>query len=203
MERPDWSHFDVMAMKRIAFIQSSNVDKFVDAEELRIQLCNYVDVYYNDRITDELAFSAGSATPREIEKFKLRPCDVIITKDSETPGDIAIPAFVDESAAGVVCGYHLAILRAHAAVMRKNLTRNAEELNRRDSIIPISRGAVICSVCALGLILPPSGRRGELFSRLQCGVPGAAEARHERRSDRQGPRRAKGGRRVDGALSGP
>ena len=118
MERPDWSHFDVMAMKRIAFIQSSNVDKIVDAEELPIQLCNYVDVYYNDRITDELAFSAGSATPREIEKFKLRPCDVVITKDSETPGDIAIPAFVDESAAGVVCGYHLAILRAHAAVMR-------------------------------------------------------------------------------------
>jgi hypothetical protein len=118
MERPDWSCFDVMATKRIAFIQSSNVDKIVDAEELPIQLCNYVDVYYNDRITDKLAFSAGSATPREIEKFKLRPCDVVITKDSETPGDIAIPAFVDESAAGVVCGYHLAILRARAAVMR-------------------------------------------------------------------------------------
>jgi hypothetical protein len=105
-ERPEWSRFDVMAMKRIAFIQSSNVNKIVDAEELPIRLCNYVDVYYNDRITDKLAFSAGSATPREIEKFKLRPCDVVITKDSETPGDIAIPALVDASAAGVVCGYH-------------------------------------------------------------------------------------------------
>ena len=118
MERLDWSRFDVMAMKRVAFIQSSNVDKIVDAEELPIQLCNYVDVYYNDRITDKLAFSSGSATPREIEKFRLRPCDVVITKDSETPGDIAIPALVDESAAGVVCGYHLAILRTYAAIMR-------------------------------------------------------------------------------------
>jgi type I restriction enzyme S subunit len=99
-------------------LRSSNVNKIVDAEELPIRLCNYVDVYYNDRITDKLAFSAGSATPREIEKFKLRPCDVVITKDSETPGDIAIPALVDASAAGVVCGYHLAIMRARAAVMR-------------------------------------------------------------------------------------
>lgn len=85
MERLDWSRFDVMAMKRVAFIQSSNVDKIVDAEELPIQLCNYVDVYYNDRITDKLAFSSGSATPREIEKFRLRPCDVVITKIRRPP----------------------------------------------------------------------------------------------------------------------
>jgi type I restriction enzyme S subunit len=38
--------------------------------------------------------------------------DVVITKDSETPGDIAVPALIAEDLGGVVCGYHLAILRA-------------------------------------------------------------------------------------------
>jgi type I restriction enzyme S subunit len=53
----------------------------------------------------------ATATDREIERFKLLVGDVIITKDSETPGDIAVPAYVSEDLEGVVCGYHLAILR--------------------------------------------------------------------------------------------
>jgi len=37
--------------------------------------------------------------------------DVIITKDSEPPDDIGKPAVVMQDLPGVVCGYHLAILR--------------------------------------------------------------------------------------------
>ncbi|MDO9516884.1 MAG: hypothetical protein Q7J10_02435, partial [Methanosarcinaceae archaeon] len=37
--------------------------------------------------------------------------DVLITKDSESPNDIAVPAFVPESLSGIVCGYHLARIR--------------------------------------------------------------------------------------------
>ncbi len=44
-------------------------------------------------------------------QYQLKKGDVIITKDSETPGDIAIPALVSEDLNGVVCGYHLAIIR--------------------------------------------------------------------------------------------
>ena len=33
--------------------------------------------------------------------------DVIVTKDSETPSDIAVPAYVTEKVNGLVCGYHL------------------------------------------------------------------------------------------------
>lgn len=53
----------------------------------------------------------ATATTAQIERFSLQPGDVIITKDSETPEDIAVPALVDLSAKGVVCGYHLAFLR--------------------------------------------------------------------------------------------
>jgi type I restriction enzyme S subunit len=81
-----------------------------EGEEI-VRLCNYVDVYYNDRITGNIEFSEGSANPQEITKFGLRTGDVVITKDSETPDDIAVPALVAASAEGIVCGYHLAILR--------------------------------------------------------------------------------------------
>lgn len=101
-------------LRRLATIKSSNVDKIVEKGEREVRLCNYVDVYYNDHITGDLDFSGGSATPQEIARFALRAGDVILTKDSETPDDIAVPALVDQSAEGVVCGYHLAILRPRA-----------------------------------------------------------------------------------------
>ncbi|MBU4478197.1 MAG: restriction endonuclease subunit S [Candidatus Omnitrophica bacterium] len=37
--------------------------------------------------------------------------DVVITKDSETPEDIGVPAVVVGKLKGVICGYHLAIIR--------------------------------------------------------------------------------------------
>jgi restriction endonuclease S subunit len=98
-------------LRRLATIRSSNVNKLMEPDEQIVRLCNYVDVYYNDRITGEIGFTQGSATPQEIKKFGLKAGDVVITKDSETPDDIAIPALVEPSAEGVVCGYHLAILR--------------------------------------------------------------------------------------------
>ena len=99
------------ALRRLVTIRSSNVDKIMEEGEEIVRLCNYVNVYYNDRITGDIEFSEGSAKPQEIIKFGLRAGDVVITKDSETPDDIAVPALVDSTAKGIVCGYHLAILR--------------------------------------------------------------------------------------------
>ncbi len=105
------NQWPMRALRRLVTIKSSNVDKVMEVDERVVRLCNYVDVYYNDRITADIAFSEGSAKPQEIIKFSLRADDVVITKDSETPDDIAVPALVDLSAEGIVCGYHLAILR--------------------------------------------------------------------------------------------
>jgi type I restriction enzyme S subunit len=99
------------ALRLLVTIRSSNVDKIMEEGEEIVRLCNYVDVYYNDRITADIEFNEGSAKPQEIIKFGLHVGDVVITKDSETPDDIAVPALVDSSAEGIVCGYHLAILR--------------------------------------------------------------------------------------------
>ena len=89
----------------------SPVDKKTVDGELPVKLCNYTDVYYNDAIGSEIDFMAATAKPSEIEKFSLTEGDVIITKDSETPNDIGVPAYVKETIDNLLCGYHLAILR--------------------------------------------------------------------------------------------
>jgi len=89
----------------------SNVDKKLGFDEQGVLLCNYMDVYYNQEITSDIEFMKGTASIREIEKYKLQIGDVIITKDSETPDDIAVSAIVREDISNLVCGYHLAIIR--------------------------------------------------------------------------------------------
>ena len=87
------------------------MDKVVRAGELPVQLCNYMDVYDNDAIRPSPTLMSATATAREVEKYRLEPGDVVITKDSEDPTDIAVPAYVEESADDLLCGYHLAIIR--------------------------------------------------------------------------------------------
>jgi type I restriction enzyme S subunit len=95
----------------VADVRFSSVDKLIFPSEECVRLCNYIDVYKNDYITGDLEFMSGSATWAEIERFGLQVGDVIITKDSETPDDIGIPAIVDYASADLVCGYHLGLLR--------------------------------------------------------------------------------------------
>lgn len=92
-------------------VRISGVDKVIAKDEIPVRLCNYVDVYHNRLIKSSLSFSLGSVTEAERERFTLNRNDVVITKDSETPDDIAVPAFVPQNMPEVVCGYHLALLR--------------------------------------------------------------------------------------------
>ena len=65
----------------------------------------------NPAITGDMTFMSASATPDQIERFRLMVGDTVITKDSETADDIGIPAFVEYEAPDLICGYHLAIVR--------------------------------------------------------------------------------------------
>ena len=94
----------------------SNVDKHTKEDELAVRLCNYVDVYKNDRITKQLPFMQATASADEIQKFRLHKNDVVITKDSETWDDIGVPALVTEPSDDLISGYHLAILRPRAGI---------------------------------------------------------------------------------------
>lgn len=104
----DWGR---CRLETVADVRFSNVDKHTLDDEIPVRLCNYVDVYKNDRITDQIDFMEASAEPREIIKFQISRGDVLVTKDSETPDDIAIAALVAQELPGVLCGYHLALIR--------------------------------------------------------------------------------------------
>ena len=105
------AHWEVGRLKHAVKMMVSNVDKHIKDGELPVRLCNYVDVYKNDRITENLPFMRATATPAEIERLQIKPEDVLITKDSEIWNDIGVPALVEYSAKDLVCGYHLALLR--------------------------------------------------------------------------------------------
>ena len=107
------AHWTVARLKECAQVTVSNVDKHTFDGEVPVKLCNYTDVYKNDRITADMPFMDGTATPVEIGKFRLEIGDVVVTKDSEDWRDIAVPALVVSTRPDLVCGYHLAIMRAN------------------------------------------------------------------------------------------
>ncbi|MBN8551648.1 MAG: restriction endonuclease subunit S [Caulobacterales bacterium] len=117
------SHWEVRRLKQVAHAYPSNVDKKSHEGELPVRLCNYTDVYYNDVIADADGLMAATASEEQIEKFSLRAGDVIITKDSETADDIAVSAYVPDDLPGVVCGYHLSMIRPKAGTSGAFLKR--------------------------------------------------------------------------------
>lgn len=105
----EWSE---ARLANVAEIRFSNVDKKTIPGEVPVRLCNYMDVYGNGGyIANDLPFMEASASMVEIERFRVECGDVLLTKDSETPDDIGIPAVVVDEIQNLVCGYHLALIK--------------------------------------------------------------------------------------------
>ena len=103
-----WAWASICDVAKLSF---SSVDKKSVEGEKSVRLCNYMDVFYNRRIREGMPFMASTASDSDIKKFTLNKDDVVLTKDSETPDEIAFAAVIDEQIDGLVCGYHLAVLR--------------------------------------------------------------------------------------------
>lgn len=110
-----------IALRHVAAIVGGGVDKKTRDNEFPVRLCNYTDVYKNDEVRPNDGLMRATATAAEIARFRLRAGDTVITKDSEDPNDIGVAAFIPESAADFVCGYHLAIVRPSDAIDSKFL----------------------------------------------------------------------------------
>ena len=126
------AHWEVKRLKSFATVQLSNVDKKSKEGEDKVRLCNYVDVYYNERIDKRIDFMPATATSEQVRRFSLWSGDVVITKDSETWTDIAVPSVVSEDLPGVLCGYHLAHIRPHAHCNGGFLSRLFSAIGPRD-----------------------------------------------------------------------
>ena len=105
------TYWEVVRLRNTSEMRVSNVDKHTKDNEQPVRLCNYVDVYKNDRIRSGMDFMRATATTDEIERFRMQSGDVLITKDSEAWNDIGVPALVEDAQDDIVSGYHLALLR--------------------------------------------------------------------------------------------
>ena len=128
-------HWDVKKLKHLADVLLSNVDKHTVEGQQTVNLCNYVDVYKNERITSSIEFMQATASEEQIKRLTVFRGDVIITKDSEDPSDIGVPALIAEDIPRLVCGYHLAIVRPTSAtgeflqyLFRSNVIRSVFEV---------------------------------------------------------------------------
>lgn len=104
-------HWEMLNLSQIAKVTLSGLDKKSYDNQKKVFLCNYVDVYKNDYITNNIDFMIATASEDEILNLSLRSGDIIITKDSESWDDIAVPAYVPNNLENVVCAYHLALIR--------------------------------------------------------------------------------------------
>jgi type I restriction enzyme, S subunit len=103
--------YQLKPISEIAKIITSPVDKKSFPDELPVFLCNYTDVYYNSVISKDMDFMGATAKQQEIDRFLLKPEDVVITKDSESADDIGVSTYIESVKDNLLCGYHLTILR--------------------------------------------------------------------------------------------
>ena len=110
-------HWNLLKLKFLAEVNLSNIDKKSVEDETPVLLCNYIDVYNNDFVKSDIDFMKATARKDQIRKLSLKAGDILITKDSETSDDIAVPAYVPATLPGVVSGYHLALIRPMPGMM--------------------------------------------------------------------------------------
>ena len=164
----------------VAEIRFSNVDKNTIPDEVPVRLCNYMDVYGNSGyITNDLPFMEASASTVEIERFRVEYGDVMLTKDSETPDDVGIPAVVVDEIQNLVCGYHLALIRPNpeqidSVYLAKQLGSKAtaryfSRLANGSTRYGLSSSSIACTSIPLAP-LPQQRRIAEILSTLDEAI---------------------------------
>ena len=72
-------------LKFLSIVRASNIDKKSKDSEVPVSVCNYTDVYYNEKILSDNVFLSVTATIDQIKNFTVDVGDILMTKDSETP----------------------------------------------------------------------------------------------------------------------
>ena len=96
----------------VARVEISGVDKKSKPGQKSVRLCNFVDVYHNWAITQDMrdSFMEATTSDKEIEALSIKKGQVAFTKDSETRDDIGIPTYIADDFDDVVLGYHNALI---------------------------------------------------------------------------------------------
>ncbi len=178
--------WEVVRLGEVAEVIFSSVDKKTVEGEIPVLLCNYTDVFYNRRVHPEMDFMAATANPVEHKRWTLNRGDVLFTKDSETPDEIGIPAFVEADMPNVLCGYHLGLARPDAQLL--DGTYLAEAFASQKLAVQFARiangvtrfGLTLGATNQLPIPLPPLAEQQAIAGLLAGADVTVAEAKSER-----------------------
>jgi len=98
-------------LKDLGWVRSAGVNKLSDSNQKQIRLLNYMDVYRNQKISNEIDFQIVTAKDAEIKNANLEIGDILFTPSSEKPTDIGHAGIVVEDLPNTVYSYHLVRFR--------------------------------------------------------------------------------------------
>ena len=158
-------------IKHLTNVNISNIDKKSKEYEPAVLLCNYTDVYNNKSINNNLDFMKATASFEQINKLALHKGDVLITKDSESADDIAVPALVTEDLDNVVAGYHLAMIKPNDNITGEYLFRLFESKKINDQFVVAANGVTRFGISTYPiknsyLVVPSPQEQGKICSFL-------------------------------------
>ena len=109
----------IINLGEIANIDISNVEKKIKDTDSPVVLCNFVDVYHNWAITNDLLpnLMKSTANENQISRFSIRKGQVAITKDSETRDDIGVSTYIADNISNGVLGYHCALITPDESIL--------------------------------------------------------------------------------------
>ena len=103
--------WEVVKLSEVGKFSAGGADKKIKEDETEINLINYMDVYKNHKIDNNIDFMKVTATQKEIAEKSVSIGDVLFTPSSETPDDIGHSAVVTENIPLGVYSYHLIKLK--------------------------------------------------------------------------------------------
>lgn len=103
--------WEEIKLDQLGTFKTSSVDKKTNKEDIGVSLVNYMDVYRNNVIDENIDFMRVTATEKQIETFSVQYGDVLFTPSSETPDDIGHSAVVKMNSTKTLFSYHLVRLR--------------------------------------------------------------------------------------------
>jgi len=95
----------------LVHIANTGVDKKINPDEPTVRLLNFVDVFKNQYISNDIPTMVVTATEKKIADCNVKKGDVFITPSSELIDEIGFSAMAIEDFDNVVYSYHIMRLR--------------------------------------------------------------------------------------------
>src|SRR5690606_40762030 len=109
----------------VAELSNIGVDKKINANEKKVKLLNFVDVFKNQYISNETPTMVVTASDKKIIDCDIKEGDVFITPSSELIDEIGFSAMAIEDFQNAVYSYH---------IMRRS-EEHTSELQSRENLV--------------------------------------------------------------------